>query len=189
VLNEIEPNPCDIDVCNVSNACSGPYRIDVFAADVTDVVTCAGGWLYDQSARGWRVTAAVADSTDPRPLRILGVHVVDLASALPPAEPSGCVLGVGSEDLESDREIRRLVLRNLRKTPIKVLWWGSRPPPDLGFLHRRAQYVLSPAACAFKQQAIHAAGGTSVAEAATEEFWCGLTPDPEAAASPLSART
>jgi len=72
VLNEIEPNPRDIDVCNVSNAYTGPYRVDVFAADVTDVVTCAGGWLYDQSARRWRVTAAVADSTDPRPFRILG---------------------------------------------------------------------------------------------------------------------
>jgi hypothetical protein len=133
VLNEIEPNPGDFDVCNVSNAYTGPYRIDVFAADVTDVVTCAGGWLYDQSARGWRVTAAVADSTDPRPLRILGVHVVDLGSPLPPAEPGGCVLGVGSEDPDSDCEIQRLVLRNLRKIPTKVRWWGGELPPDLDF--------------------------------------------------------
>jgi hypothetical protein len=177
----------DLDVCSGSDVFTGPYRIDVFAADVIDVVTCAGGWLYDQSAGGWRVTAALANSTDPQPLRILGVHVVDLASALPPAESGGCVLGVGSEDPESDRQIGRLMFRNLRATPAKVLWWGTQLPPDLGFLGRRTEHVLSPAACAFKQQAALAAGAISVARTATEGFWCGLRSVPQAVASPRSA--
>ena len=58
------------------------YRLDVVAADVADVVRCAGGWMYDRVMAGWDVTVLLADGADKRPLHILGVETADLESAL-----------------------------------------------------------------------------------------------------------
>ncbi len=48
----------------------------------------AGGWLFDQVMAGWDVTVITVDSSDPRPLRILGVRagVLDAVLALAAAD-------------------------------------------------------------------------------------------------------
>ncbi|WP_343575423.1 hypothetical protein [Mycobacterium sp.] len=63
------------------------YRLDVVAADVADVVTFAGGWLFDRAMAGWDVTVLVADHVDERPLRILGPARRRRPISSPPASP------------------------------------------------------------------------------------------------------
>ena len=57
------------------------YRLDVVAPSVIEVVTHAGGWLFDRVMAGWDVSVYIADRTDVRPLQILGAQAHDLENA------------------------------------------------------------------------------------------------------------
>ncbi len=52
-------------------------RITVLAPTVVDVLQGAGGWIFDRARMGWTVSVGVAEPSDDRPLRILGVHLLD----------------------------------------------------------------------------------------------------------------
>src|SRR5215207_7462824 len=58
------------------------HEMTVVASSVTDVVTSAGGWLYDRRMAGWRVNVLVDDRAGERALRILGADVFDLCGNL-----------------------------------------------------------------------------------------------------------
>ena len=45
------------------------YRLDLVAASVADVVTCAGGWLCDRVMAGWDVTVLVGEHEPMVPAR------------------------------------------------------------------------------------------------------------------------
>ena len=137
------------------------YRLDVVAASAADAVRSAGGWLYDRAMAGWEVTVLLPRSCDPRPLRILGVKVMDLAagfertySALQ-SQPS---LAVSAEAYAADRRIREAVLKALNHRLTEVALWGDGWPLAVDRSMTRVQHVLSSAARTFKGYALEAAG-------------------------------
>ncbi|WP_155770902.1 hypothetical protein [Mycobacterium colombiense] len=104
-----------------------PYRIDVFATDVVSAITHAGGWLYDHAARGWHVTVIANNVSDSRPLRILGVDLVDLDSLLAVAPgPRAHLLNIATELLESDPQVQQLVLTGFSHNRTDIAVWANK---------------------------------------------------------------
>jgi hypothetical protein len=50
------------------------YRLIVMASSTVDVVSSAGGWLYDRSMAGCDVTAILTERTNEYALQMLGVQ-------------------------------------------------------------------------------------------------------------------
>lgn len=145
----------------------------VFTPSVVEVVSCAGGWLFDRAMAGWHVTVLVADPVDPRPLRILGVEVLDLEAALTePGErgPLPRALAVAGELYESDARVRRGVLATLDQHAAEVTFWGQRYPGELDRRVGAVQHQLSLAARAFKAHALAAVGAPLDSVSGIETF-------------------
>lgn len=53
-------------------------KMTVLAADAIDAVTAAGGLVFDRVRSGWAVDVYLAEPSDARPLRILGVNARQL---------------------------------------------------------------------------------------------------------------
>lgn len=155
-----------------------PCQLDVFATDIVNAVSRAGGWLYDQAARGWHMTVITADTADTRPLRILGVNVLDLESARAGARhPRGELISAARRLLKSNPTLRPLVLSGPSHNHNEIAEWGRRQPK----VHKTTnwlQYRLSSAASAFKHQALIAAAVDQMASDINEEFWCSVAPSP-----------
>jgi hypothetical protein len=136
------------------------YRLDVVAVSAVDVVRSTGGWLYDRVMAGWEVTVLLSPGADTRPLRILGVDVLDLdsESAAAALERKSESLAVSAAAFAADAEVRQQLLRALDDRLTQVTVWGDGWPlrVDRGMI--RVQHVLSAAARAFKVQALAAAG-------------------------------
>lgn len=149
-----------------------PYWVDVFASDVVNAVGQVGGWLYDQVARGWHVTVIAPDIAEHRPLRILGVGVMDLKSALTGApRPRAQLLGAATRLLRSHPLAGQLVLSSVSHNESNFAVWGrqlSACMPDAEWV----SYEMSPAAYAFKQQALLAAALEQMPPDLGEEFYC-----------------
>ncbi|OBK33844.1 hypothetical protein A5658_12120 [Mycobacterium sp. 1245111.1] len=136
------------------------YRLDVVATDVADVVRFAGGWLFDRAMAGWDVTVLVADHPDDRPLRILGVEVLDLEHALATAahRPPPQTLAAAADLFDCDPRVRQGVLLALDQGATEVTLWGRNWPVELDSHVGLVEHRLSAAAQAFKGQALAAAG-------------------------------
>jgi hypothetical protein len=87
------------------------YRLDVIAPNVLDVVTHAGGWLFDQVMAGWDVTVLVADHPNDRPLQILGAQTLDLEYALASLDrrPPPQTVAVAADLLADDLRVQQMV--------------------------------------------------------------------------------
>jgi hypothetical protein len=135
------------------------YRLDVVAADVVDVVTFAGGWLFDRAMAGWDVTVLLADHPDERPLQILGAQIVDLEYALASVghRPPPQTLAAAADLFGCDSRVRQGVVQALDQGAIEVTWWGDTWPGQLDDSVGLVQHRLSAAAHAFKAQALAAA--------------------------------
>ncbi len=136
------------------------YRLDVVATDVADVVRFAGGWLFDRAMAGWDVTVLVADHPDERPLRILGVQIVDLEHALATVghRPPPQTLAAAADLFDCDSRVRQGVLQALDQGATEVTLWGQTWPAELDDTVGLVEHRLSAAAQAFKEQALAAAG-------------------------------
>lgn len=162
------------------------YRFDVVGRSVLDVVTAAGGWLYDRATAGWDVTVMIRgncedfedfEDTDTRPLQILGARVLDLASVLKQWQqwPHPQTIAVCAALFDGHAQVRQGVLDALEHSSTEVTLWGAVPTE----LHRDVdtrQHRLSAAARAFKAQALRAAGVDPAATpgpAHIEMFRCG----------------
>lgn len=158
------------------------YRLDVVATDIADVVRFAGGWLFDRAMAGWDVTVLLADDVDERPLRILGVQVLDLEFALTTAghRAPPQTLAAAADLLDCDSRVRQGVLRALDQGATEVTLWGERWPVELNSHVGLVEHRLSAAAQAFKGQALAAAGISATEIAPTEIFRSRVN------ASPLS---
>jgi hypothetical protein len=150
------------------------YRLDVVAVSAVDVVRSTGGWLYDRVMAGWEVTVLLAPGADTRPLRILGVDVLDLDSdSAAAALNRKCKsLAVSAEAFAADADVRQQVLSALDDRLTQVTVWGAGWPlrVDRGMI--RVQHVLSAAARAFKGHALAAAGMACQSVDPTEELLC-----------------
>ncbi|MEE3063524.1 MAG: hypothetical protein VYA67_06100 [Actinomycetota bacterium] len=150
------------------------YRLDVVAASAVDVVHSAGGWLYDRVMAGWQVTVLLPGGCDTRPLRILGVAVVDtepdnVATAM---GSTSHTLAVSAEAFTADARVRDKVLTSLDDRLTEVALWGEGWPLGVNRGMTRAQHVLSAAARKFKGYALAAAGIPSALVEPTEALLC-----------------
>ena len=154
------------------------YRLDVVAANVVDVVTCAGGWLFDRAMAGWDVTVLVSDHQDDRPLQILGVQRFDLEEALASVEtrPRPQALAVAADLFGCDSRVRQGVLQALDHGGTEVTLWGESWPPELDDSVGLVQHRLSMAAQIFKARALAALNICSPESSIrhTETFRSGL---------------
>lgn len=145
------------------------YDLTVVAGDIADVVSGAGGWLYDRVRAGWKVNVVIPASSDARPLEILGVctYAAGRDARELPAEPAAMALS--AQLFGSDQGLRRHVSGALKRGTAEVTMWGDCATADVGYRVDRTQYRLSPAARAFKTHAL-AAAGVNRAAAPVEQF-------------------
>jgi hypothetical protein len=143
----------------------------VIAPSVEDAVRFTGGWLFDQVMAGWDVNVLTTGHADPRPLRILGAHAVDLEYALARVIHGPCpqAIAVSADLYDSDARVRRVV-QTLGEGPADIRFWSDRWPEDTGGVGP-VRHRLSVAARAFKAQALTAAALAVDADEVSEVFW------------------
>jgi hypothetical protein len=73
------------------------YRMHVVARDAAELAANAGGLIVDRTMSGWRVTVALSDAADVRPLQILGAELVDEATSPGHPDEEQCVLVMGAD--------------------------------------------------------------------------------------------
>ncbi len=102
------------------------YRLDVVASSVLEVVTNAGGWLFDRVMAGWDVTVFIAEHADERPLQILGAQTLDLDDAFISLDHRRRphALAVATDLFGSDLRVRRGVLQALGHRLTEVTLWA-----------------------------------------------------------------
>ncbi|OBA61286.1 hypothetical protein A5647_00475 [Mycobacterium sp. 1100029.7] len=150
------------------------YRLDVVANSAVDVVHSAGGWLYDRVMAGWEVTVLLPSSCDTRPLRILGVAVLDTESEFVSTAMGSTshTLAVSAEAFSADARVRDKVFTSLDDRLTEVALWGEGWPLGVNRGMTRAQHVLSAAARKFKGYALAAAGIPCALVEPTETLLC-----------------
>lgn len=142
----------------------GKYQLDVTARDVVDVVSSAGGWLFDRAMAGWDVSVVLTQECDVRPLQILGVSAgrrdIDEDSSAP---ARALAIAASADAVADDPELRATVLRAMKRGIGDVLLWGSAWPEGVERGVDLVEHELSAAARAFKGHALAAVGlATSV---------------------------
>lgn len=102
------------------------YRLAVLAQDVRDVVRHAGGWLFDLSKAGWDVTVLLLGQGETRPIRILGLNVIELnRSGLEnDRHPYPQMLAVAPDLLAQDPHVNRRIIRMVRTGLTDVVLYG-----------------------------------------------------------------
>jgi hypothetical protein len=153
------------------------YRLDIVAPSIIEVVRCAGGWVFDRVMAGWDVTVLVADSSDDRPLQILGAETADLETALVSGlagltGPRPHALAVAADLYGRDARVRQGVRDALESGQTEVTLWGDTWPAELDRVDS-VEHRLSVAARAFKAQALAAASAPVDRIAFTETFRSG----------------
>jgi hypothetical protein len=138
---------------------------------VPEVVTHAGGWLFDRVMAGWDVTVFIADHSDVRPLQILGTQTLGLDYAFVSRDdrPRPQALAVATDLFGSDLRVRRGVLKALERKLIEVTLWGEARSAELDETTHSVQHHLSAAARVFKAQAL-AAAAANASVGMTETF-------------------
>lgn len=148
------------------------YRLDVIAPSAIEVVTHAGGWLFDRVMAGWDVTIFIADHSDVRPLQILGTQTLSFDRAFVSRDdrPRPQALAVATDVFGSDLRVRRRVLKALARELIEVTLWGEARLAELDRTTDSVQHQLSAAARVFKAQALAAAAAPNASIGMTETF-------------------
>lgn len=171
------------------------YRLDVVAPSAVEVVTHAGGWLFDRVMAGWDVTIFIADHSDVRPLQILGTQTLSFDSAFASRDdrprPRPQALAVATDVFGRDLRVRRRVLKALARELIEVTLWGEARSAELDRTTDSVQHQLSAAARVFKAQALAAAAAPNASIGMTETFrsrlsGCALVADLVPASGHLS---
>ena len=147
------------------------HRLDVVGADTGDVVRTAGGWLFDRVMAGWEVNVLLPRGHDARPLRILGVRVLELESGLDTTGPLSQGLAASVEAVTAHDCVRELVRRALDNPATDVALWGRNWPLGMDRGMTRTEFTISAAARAFKSQTLRAAGSRCGAIEATETLF------------------
>lgn len=155
-------------------------RLVVAAPTVAGLVRAAGGWLFDQAMAGWDVTVVVAESTNARPLRILGAGLVDLEStkASGVRGPMPHRVAVDVALYRADDRTRARLSALIDDSATEVMLFGGALPDELHHRFRPVEHRLSVATLAFKERALSAATTTETTGApdTIERFHGGPAP-------------
>jgi hypothetical protein len=134
------------------------HRLTVLACHTADVVSSAGGLVFDRVGGGWEVEVYLAEPADQRPLHILGIDARELSAGLDSFAVWPDAVVVAAELYERDVRVRNYVGAASRQRCTEVAIWGGSWPmglePGIGWVEHR----LSTAAMAFKPHALEAAG-------------------------------
>lgn len=134
------------------------HRLSILADDSADAVTAAGGLIFDRVSAGWEVRVFLAESTDRRPLQILGADARELAEGIESADAWPDAIVVAAELYAHEVRVRRYVGTAARQHCSEVAIWGGEWPATLGCGIGLVEHRLSIAARAFKVHAMAAAG-------------------------------
>ncbi len=133
------------------------YQLDVVGAHAADVVSAAGGWLFDRVMAGWDVRVAVADTGDLAALTILGVQPVALTTVCG-GTGAPTALAVAGPLCAAVDQVRETLAASVRSARAEVTVWGDLRLPSVGRAGSEVRHELSAAARVFKAQAAVAAG-------------------------------
>jgi hypothetical protein len=133
-------------------------RLIAISPSIPDLVSGAGGWLFDQVTMGWTARVLTADLSDPRPLHILGARHHDLRSALdqPLRAWFPQAISVQASLYHADTAIREFVAQARDEGLREVILWDPAAPLAAGGDATLARHELSAAARAFKAHALAA---------------------------------
>lgn len=135
------------------------YRLVIVGDNESEVVRAVGGLSYDWSSGGWDVVVHLAVPSDDRPLQILGARIAPLASLSNVRNgvlwPDAII--ASSLVYRENLSVRDYFTRALLRSRAAIAMWGDEWPTGLGNNIGPVAYQLSPAARAFKQQAMLAA--------------------------------
>lgn len=158
--------------------CSDPARslrprIALVGISVREVITLAGGWVFDHTMAGWNVYVVVHDLKGARALRILGAWCVELDAILAAPEhgPWPPILAVSTELFRLDRRVRDGVGETLNRGGTTLTMWGPDCPVELEPRVDATLYRISAAASAFKPCALAALGAASTGDTSVELFY------------------
>lgn len=163
----------DIAARRAGDVKPGPYQVNVIVSNIRGAVESIGGWMFDRVTAGWHVKVFVAEGSDIRPMRILGVRTVAGYEDMPVAGSSHRImaLAVDAALLEADEHVMLSVVDAVNDGYTEVTMFGDLPLPEFTDRVDRVQHRLSAAAVAFKEQALRATTATSPQHIAhTEEF-------------------
>jgi hypothetical protein len=172
-----EVNDVVLSVARARDHCSDPSRsvrprMALVGVSVREVVTSAGGWVFDHTMAGWDAYVAVCDLEGARALRILGARCVERGASHDAGEPGPLphMLLVSAELYRLDSRVRDGVWNIVRHGGTALTMWGSDCPVELERWVSTALYRISAAASAFKPLALAASGAGSTSEASDEVF-------------------
>jgi hypothetical protein len=137
------------------------YRVEVLAANVGDLVTHTGGWIFDLAKAGWDVAVVVYGREGTLPIRILGVNVVEFnqRSVDDAARRYPQLLAVAPDLLEQHPDVRRRISEAIDAGVTEAVVWG--PSVSEADDHRVDVLAHEPsnAARIFKSRALALDGG------------------------------
>ncbi len=150
------------------------YQLTVVGSTVADVVTSAGGWLFDRAMAGWEVNVLIEETDGMRPLEILGARCVERDAALGAMKRTTHphALAVATGVFDSDERVRQLVLGSLRRGSTELSFWGAGAPSEIDRAVSAVEHPLTAAARVFKAHALSAAVRAEPAST-TETFFRG----------------
>jgi hypothetical protein len=151
------------------------YELNVFAEDPLDAVRHAGGWMCDRVRAGWKVTVVLPSEpdrdVDTRALDILGVRTRAATAELGELVQAPA-LAVSARLLATDPRLRRAVRHALERGGAEVTLWGEAGGRATELRVTDVRYPMTPAARAFKSQAMLAAAGVPEPGAAEHFYSC-----------------
>ena len=138
------------------------YRVDVLAVDVRDVVTHAGGWMFDLAMAGWDVTVIVYRDDETLPLRILGVNIVELEQYPDDAAArrSPQLLAVAPDLLEQHPDVGMQISEAIESGLAEAVVWGGPPIGTNAHSVGALTHEPSSAARIFKSRALASHNGS-----------------------------
>lgn len=139
-----------------SGASRSTHRLDVIAHDVAEVISAAGGTLFDRALGGWDVRVYATDGEDSRALRILGLTGLPLEEGIASAKAIPRALAVSAAALATDERVRDYLSAVLERRGVEVTIFGDGLPA-MTTATGSAQRRISLAAKAFKGHALNAA--------------------------------
>lgn len=150
------------------------YQLNVIGSTVLDVVTSAGGWLFDRVMAGWEVNVLVAELDEVRPLEILGARSFELNSALDAMRkgPHPQALAVAIDVFDNDERVRQAVLAAMLRGSTEITFWGHGAPNTIDRTVSPVEHPLTAAAQVFKAHALTAAAALGPS-GPTETFLSG----------------
>lgn len=141
------------------------YELNVFAEDPLDAVRHAGGWMCDRVRAGWKVTVVLPTDARgaghvTRALDILGVRFRTAAAGLGELVQAPA-LALSARLLAADPRLQRAVRYALERAGAEVTLWGDTGGRTADLRVTDVRYPMTPAARAFKAQAMLVVSGAA----------------------------